>query len=845
MVASPSAMLTTQLIYDKILSLGFLFGIEDGLARSLRLVCKGANRSLSVSIAGIAASDPKREVLRVRVNEGNEAYAFCDIHARLVDEGVASEIRFASSRFPGSGSLVVVVPRHSANRVIRSLGEVGSLISLERVIAVACLPTHGAKGVVAKLGRKLVVSELNSHSASFRVTGRRYLERKTDIDSIECAQLLGGLLAEAHGAQVSLNSYDVEVLASIYEHVLVVSISVHLPEFQGRGGDWDSFGVALAMLKHLEGPLQQMKDGAGTIRLVDPFCTGNMTILREAHRKFPTLELHGWMLDHAALTLAEQHASSQSRPARLRAKWPPEPEQEGFTFAVARPVPPKGTVKAADLQQWYVEWLLAVGKAVKPGGLVVVLVTASHILAKALAKIKFLLDVKCIKMVHIYSSSVSWSRIFVLERVQVQIDQEWLGGDDTCDKIEGTRPKTTEETPQVANVRIQMLRAKVLSQMVRAANGSINLAIAEELLAKVIFSLSTLVTVPATGPLDPVIPSHDPAVVQELFERHILAQNVDTVTSHRLAGEWTNSCLEAATQVQRCASRNEFEEGWCDESMDVAVELLPWGKNTSPNAGRYASLKFRGREVCKLDETRFNTLVASYSSGHDDVNTHGMLTRMVVMVQRYQSVMLGSRCLGMHAALPSGVFDLLRERFGCSTECFASPLNHTLPAYCSLFPITDRFFGSLGQSFFEFWPVQGSFQCNPVFSVDVADRMFTHIASVLRSSSLNLTFIVFIPTTLCEKTLSRSPFVEGGKSRSFMRRQLEVPLGEHAYVPGEQHALFRGDRPLNRAEFETMVIFLQNDAGMAAHPASDAAVAALLHAWKMQAERPLLDVHSV
>jgi hypothetical protein len=49
---------------------------------------------------------------------------------------------------------------------------------------------------------------------------------------------------------------------------------------------------------------------------------------------------------------------------------------------------------------------------------------------------------------------------------------------------------------------------------------------------------------------------------------------------------------------------------------------------------------------------------------------------------------------------------------GVSVECFASPLNCHLPAFCSAFPDTDAAFGSLG-SFFDFFPTEGSFQVNP------------------------------------------------------------------------------------------------------------------------------------
>lgn len=41
---------------------------------------------------------------------------------------------------------------------------------------------------------------------------------------------------------------------------------------------------------------------------------------------------------------------------------------------------------------------------------------------------------------------------------------------------------------------------------------------------------------------------------------------------------------------------------------------------------------------------------------------------------------------GMHAALNEACFRVLRDRFGCAMECFASPLNCHFPRFCSPFP---------------------------------------------------------------------------------------------------------------------------------------------------------------
>ena len=60
----------------------------------------------------------------------------------------------------------------------------------------------------------------------------------------------------------------------------------------------------------------------------------------------------------------------------------------------------------------------------------------------------------------------------------------------------------------------------------------------------------------------------------------------------------------------------------------------------------------------------------------------------------------------MHAAAPESVFLFLHQRLGVRMEFFASPLNCYFRRFCSAFPDTDRFFGSMG-SVFDFFPRTG------------------------------------------------------------------------------------------------------------------------------------------
>ena len=89
-----------------------------------------------------------------------------------------------------------------------------------------------------------------------------------------------------------------------------------------------------------------------------------------------------------------------------------------------------------------------------------------------------------------------------------------------------------------------------------------------------------------------------------------------------------------------------------------------------------------------------------------------LLQRIFMMEQRYFAI---SECKSSpQAALPEAFFRVLQSEFGVDTEIFASPLNRTLPRFCSLFVDVDKYFGSLGSAF-DLFPDQGSFEMNPPF----------------------------------------------------------------------------------------------------------------------------------
>ena len=81
--------------------------------------------------------------------------------------------------------------------------------------------------------------------------------------------------------------------------------------------------------------------------------------------------------------------------------------------------------------------------------------------------------------------------------------------------------------------------------------------------------------------------------------------------------------------------------------------------------------------------------------------------RVFTMLLRYR-MLFGS---GYQGAIPESVFSVFEIEY----EAFASPLNHTLPEYYSLYYDSDRYFGSKGSFFLQNQLPSGSYEVNPPF----------------------------------------------------------------------------------------------------------------------------------
>jgi len=123
--------------------------------------------------------------------------------------------------------------------------------------------------------------------------------------------------------------------------------------------------------------------------------------------------------------------------------------------------------------------------------------------------------------------------------------------------------------------------------------------------------------------------------------------------------------------------------------------------------------------------------------GKSALNAHGsagLAWEAVVIwraLVRYHACVFGAscECVGWQLAAPPAAMRVLRDKFGVSHECFASPFNCFFPSFSSVFPDTDWWFGSRG-NFSTLLPKEGSFEANPPFDPGV---MATLTAKVIRS----------------------------------------------------------------------------------------------------------------
>ncbi|XP_041375608.1 mRNA (2'-O-methyladenosine-N(6)-)-methyltransferase-like [Gigantopelta aegis] len=245
--------------------------------------------------------------------------------------------------------------------------------------------------------------------------------------------------------------------------------------------------------------------------------------------------------------------------------------------------------------------------------------------------------------------------------------------------------------------------------------------------------------------------------------------------------------------------------------IQMAVPALRVPHIEHSTDGEMTVLRIKGDEV-RVNSAHFHKLEQLYRLNcRDDPRFEHFLSRVFCLGKRYQTLfgIHSKEGIVLQGALSVSVFECLHRVFGVTFECFASPLNCYFKQYCSAFCDTDGYFGSRGPVL-NFHPLTGSFEANPPFCEELMEAMVDHFENLLAETRDPLSFIVFMPEW-------RDPPTEALmrlETSRFNRKQLIFPPFEHEYRHGFQHVCNKGDMSV-KAIHGTLVVFLQNDAGLA------------------------------
>jgi hypothetical protein len=167
------------------------------------------------------------------------------------------------------------------------------------------------------------------------------------------------------------------------------------------------------------------------------------------------------------------------------------------------------------------------------------------------------------------------------------------------------------------------------------------------------------------------------------------------------------------------------------------------------------------------------------------------IINLAKMLVRYNCLLMG----GQQWSIPKNVYEYFVNNFEVSIEGFASPLNHKLDKYCSLFPDTDANYGSIG-NFFRLKFENINLLVNPPFVDYVIENMANKIirnCDMINSPNF-VSFIIFVPgwtDANWYKILNMS---------KYLKYKYVLPKYKHYYINSE-------DEKIN-ASFETHIFIL-------------------------------------
>lgn len=198
--------------------------------------------------------------------------------------------------------------------------------------------------------------------------------------------------------------------------------------------------------------------------------------------------------------------------------------------------------------------------------------------------------------------------------------------------------------------------------------------------------------------------------------------------------------------------------------------------------------------ICNFDEQVID--ISLYQKLKSNVMSNFIIWKML---KRYDTFANLNNSQGLHAAVPHNVMNKMNELFNVDFECFASPINHYFPNYCSLFYDTDHPFGSYG-SFFNCDFDEGSFEANPPFEETIMYNMVKKIIFSLKNAKNPLSFMIILPEWEDSEAI-----IKLNKSK-FLRKKIVIEKNKHKYRSMDQISHFD-------AVHNTLLFIIQNNEG--------------------------------